>query len=84
MTGFRADADPAVFRDAQIEGAYILDPWYPGCLEHLGPVRPARHVPGRPEMVRNFLQVEAARRGAIPSATGCTSRSSRRSVRTAS
>lgn len=29
MTGFRADADPAVFADARITGAYILDPWYP-------------------------------------------------------
>jgi hypothetical protein len=29
MTGYRADADPTVFPDAQISGAYILDPWYP-------------------------------------------------------
>ena len=29
MTGFRADADPTVFDDARITGAYILDPWYP-------------------------------------------------------
>lgn len=29
MTGFRADADPTAFDDAEITGAYILDPWYP-------------------------------------------------------
>jgi hypothetical protein len=29
MTGYRADADPTLFDDAQINGAYILDPWYP-------------------------------------------------------
>lgn len=29
MTGFRADADPTLFADATISGAYILDPWYP-------------------------------------------------------
>ncbi len=29
MTGFRADADPTLFADAAISGAYILDPWYP-------------------------------------------------------
>ena len=29
MTGYRADADPTVFDDAAISGAYILDPWYP-------------------------------------------------------
>ena len=29
MTGYRADADPTVFPDARIRGAYILDPWYP-------------------------------------------------------
>ena len=29
MSGFRADADPLVFDDAKVSGAYILDPWYP-------------------------------------------------------
>ena len=29
MTGYRADADPTLFDDAVIGGAYILDPWYP-------------------------------------------------------
>jgi Papain-like cysteine protease AvrRpt2 len=29
MTGYRADADPSLFPDAHVSGAYILDPWYP-------------------------------------------------------
>ena len=29
MTGFRADADPTIFKDADILGAYIFDPWFP-------------------------------------------------------
>lgn len=29
MTGYQADADPTLFADAHISGAYILDPWYP-------------------------------------------------------
>lgn len=29
MTGYRASADPLIFRNATISGAYILDPWYP-------------------------------------------------------
>ena len=29
MTGYRADADPTVFADASVTGAYILDPWFP-------------------------------------------------------
>ncbi len=29
MTGYRADADPTLFDDAAVSGAYILDPWYP-------------------------------------------------------
>lgn len=29
MTGFRADADPRIFPDANVTGAYIYDPWYP-------------------------------------------------------
>jgi len=28
MTGYQADADPTVFADATVTGAYILDPWY--------------------------------------------------------
>ena len=63
---FRADADPTIFNDAKITGAYILDPWYPRRLEHLGPVRPARaRSRTRPRWSRNYLQVEAAR-GPLP------------------
>lgn len=29
MTGYRASADPTIFHNATISGAYILDPWYP-------------------------------------------------------
>ena len=29
MSGYRASADPTIFHDATISGAYILDPWYP-------------------------------------------------------
>ena len=29
MTGYRADADPLLFPDANVSGLYILDPWYP-------------------------------------------------------
>jgi hypothetical protein len=29
MTGFKADADPRIFDDAKIRGAYIDDVWYP-------------------------------------------------------
>ena len=29
MTGYRADADPQLFADANVSGLYILDPWYP-------------------------------------------------------
>ena len=41
MTGYRASGDPATFRNTKIDGAYILDPWYPGCLVDLGTVEPA-------------------------------------------
>lgn len=55
MTGFRADADPTVFRDAQVSGAYILDPWYPRVSSIWG----ASDGPGvfqdQAEMTRNFL-----------------------------
>ena len=44
MTGYRADADPAIFRNTKIEGAYILDPWYPAHLVDLGRLEPAGHV----------------------------------------
>ncbi|TAL05759.1 MAG: hypothetical protein EPO00_12310, partial [Chloroflexota bacterium] len=41
MTGFRADADPAIYPDAVVSGAYILDPWYPNDSRIWGPSDPA-------------------------------------------
>lgn len=37
MTGYRADADPALFDDAAISGAYVLDPWFPRVSSIWGP-----------------------------------------------
>lgn len=55
MTGFRADADPAIFRDARIDGGYILDPWYPDISSIWGPSDPPGTFQDDAEMVRNFL-----------------------------
>jgi len=56
MTGFRADADPSVFRDAHIDGAYILDPWYPWVSSIWGPSDPPGAFQDESEMIRNFLR----------------------------
>jgi hypothetical protein len=56
MTGFRADADPTIFRDAHIEGAYILDPWYPWVSSIWGPSDPPGTFQDEAEMERNFLR----------------------------
>ena len=56
MTGFRADADPTTFRDAHIDGAYILDPWYPRISTIWGPSDPAGTYQDGAEMERNFLR----------------------------
>ncbi|MBA2701315.1 MAG: hypothetical protein H0U58_06410 [Chloroflexi bacterium] len=55
MTGFRADADPAIFEDARIKGTYILDPWYPRMSSIWGPSDPAGTYQDGAEMRRNFL-----------------------------
>jgi hypothetical protein len=55
MTGYRADADPAVFRDAKISGAYILDPWYPDISSIWGPSNPPGFFTGFAELRENFL-----------------------------
>jgi hypothetical protein len=55
MTGFRADADPAVFPDAKVAGAYIVDPWYPRVSSIWGPSDPPGTFQDEREMVRNFL-----------------------------
>ena len=56
MTGFRADADPAVFADATISGAYILDPWYPDHSSIWGQSDPPGTFQDNAEMVRNYLK----------------------------
>ena len=56
MTGFRADADPAIFPDARISGAYILDPWYPSVSSLWGPSDPPGTFQDNAEMVRNYLR----------------------------
>lgn len=55
MTGFRADADPAVFTDATIGGAYVLDPWYPRVSRIWGPSDPPNTFQDAKELVRNYL-----------------------------
>ena len=56
MTGFRADADPSLFRDATIKGTYILDPWYPDVSSIWGPSDPPGTFQDGKEMVRNYLK----------------------------
>jgi hypothetical protein len=56
MTGYRADADPTVFKDAKITGTYILDPWYPRVSSIWGPSDPPGTFQDESEMVRNFLK----------------------------
>ena len=79
MTGYRADADPAIFKNAEMKGAYILDPWYPRISSIWGRSDPPGDLPGCGRDEAQLPGVEAARRAAIPIATGCTSRSPRRS-----
>lgn len=55
MTGFRADADPAIFPDATVAGAYIVDPWYPRVSSIWGPSDPPGTFQDKAEMVRNYL-----------------------------
>jgi hypothetical protein len=55
MTGFRADADPAVFSNATIRGTYILDPWYPTVSSIWGASDPPGTFQDNAEMIRNYL-----------------------------
>ncbi len=55
MTGFTADADPAVFEDARITGVYIQDPWYPWVSSIWGPSDPPGNLEDMTEMRRNYL-----------------------------
>jgi hypothetical protein len=55
MSGYRADADPTVFDDARVFGAYILDPWYPWVSSLWGASDPPGTFQNASEMNRNFL-----------------------------
>jgi hypothetical protein len=56
MTGFRADADPTVFRDATIRGTYVYDPWYPRVSTIWGPSDRPGTFQDLAEMERNYLR----------------------------
>ena len=53
--GFRATADPLLFKDATVTGTYILDPWYPRVSSIWGPSDPPGTFQDASEMVRNYL-----------------------------
>lgn len=55
MSGYQANADPVVFDDAVITGAYILDPWYPWVSSIWGRSDPPGTFQDTAEMNRNFL-----------------------------
>lgn len=54
MTGYRADADPTVFDDAVVSGAYILDPWFPRFSTIWGQSDPPGNFEDRAELERNW------------------------------
>jgi len=54
ITGFRADADPTLFADATISGAYILDPWYPRVSSIWGPSDGPGNFEDLAELERNW------------------------------
>lgn len=55
MTGYRADADPLVFPDANVTGTYVYDPWYPRVSSIWGPSDPPGTFQDAAEMKRNYL-----------------------------
>ena len=55
MTGYRADADPTVFANAKVSGAYIIDPWYPRISRIWGPSDKPGVFQDSAEMKRNYL-----------------------------
>lgn len=55
MTGYRADADPTVFDDARVTGAYVLDPWFPRVSSIWGPSDPPGTFQDAAELRRNYL-----------------------------
>ena len=69
MTGFRADADPLDLLERDDQRHLHPRPVVPGHLEHLGPVRPARDVPGQRRDGPQLPAVEATR-GPLPDRDG--------------
>jgi hypothetical protein len=55
MTGYKADADPTVFANAKVSGAYIIDPWYPRVSRIWGPSDKPGVFQDAAEMKRNYL-----------------------------
>jgi hypothetical protein len=55
MTGYRANADPLIFDDAKVSGAYILDPWYPDVSSIWGPSDPPGTFENLKSLEDNFL-----------------------------
>ena len=55
MTGYRADADPTVFSNAKVSGAYIIDPWYPRISRIWGRSDKPGVFQDSAEMKRNYL-----------------------------
>lgn len=55
MTGYRADADPTVFNNAKISGAYINDPWYPLISSIWGPSDPPGTFADLEDMKDNYF-----------------------------
>lgn len=55
MTGYRANADPRIFPDATVQGAYILDAWYPRVSSIWGRSDPPGTYQNTAEMKRNYL-----------------------------
>jgi hypothetical protein len=55
MNGFKADADPRVFKDARVTGAYVIDPWYPRVSSIWGPSDGPGVFQDAAEMRRNYL-----------------------------
>ena len=55
MSGFKADADPTVFKNARVTGAYIIDPWYPRVSSIWGRSDGPGVFQDAAEMKRNYL-----------------------------
>lgn len=54
MTGYQADADPTVFADATVTGAYIFDPWFPRFSSIWGQSDAPGNVETLAELERNW------------------------------